>query len=267
MQRNNNHLSVIDANAQIGKGTDIGPFCVIEADVQIGEGCKIGPHVTICNGARLGNGVQVFPGAVISAIPQDLKYKGEITTTHIGDGTIVREYCTINRGTAALGHTVIGKNCLLMAYVHIAHDCVVGNNCVLANNVTLAGHISIDDFATVGGLVAVHQFVRIGRHTMVGGGSLVRKDIPPFVIASREPLSYAGVNKIGLARRGWERDDVHAIESIYRVLFVQGHSIPKALELIELELPDSNTKHEITSFVKTATRGILKGFKTLAEEN
>jgi UDP-N-acetylglucosamine acyltransferase len=261
-----NNLSSIHPEAQIGVGTEVGPFCVIEADVQIGAGCKIGPHVTIMNGARIGSNVQIFPGAVISAVPQDLKYKGEYTLTHIGDNSIIREYCTINRGTQALGYTVVGKNCLLMAYVHVAHDCVIGNNCVLANNVTLAGHINIDDYATVGGLVAVHQFVRIGRHTMVGGGSLVRKDIPPFVIASREPLSYAGVNRVGLTRRGWDREEVHAIEDIYRLLFVQGHSVPKALQLIENEIPESSTKQEITTFVKSATRGILKGFRTLEEE-
>jgi UDP-N-acetylglucosamine acyltransferase len=258
-----NSMRVIHPKAQIGGGTEIGPFVVIEEDVIIGQNCQISPHVTIMNGARIGDGVKIFPGAVISAIPQDLKYRGEPTLTFIGDNTTVREYCTLNRGTNALGHTKIGKNCLLMAYVHIAHDCVVGNHCVLANNVTLAGHITIDDFATVGGLVAVHQFVRIGRNTMIGGGSLVRKDVPPFIIAAREPLSYAGINRIGLSRRGFSRDEMHDIEDIYRILFVRGYSVPKAMSYIETDISNSALKTEILTFIDGASRGILRGFRSI----
>ena len=260
---NTNGLRVIDPNAKIGQNTEIGPFTVIEGDVEIGDNCWIGNNVTILNGARIGNNVKVFPGAVVSAIPQDLKYKGENTTLVIGDNTIIRECCTLNRGTSAEDTTVIGKNCLLMAYVHVAHDCLIGDGCILANNTTLAGHIKIDNYARLGGMTAVHQFVRIGSNVMIGGGSLVRKDVPPYVVAAREPLSYAGINRVGLRRAGFDHKKLHHIEDIYRVLFVRGLSVRKALQLIEENIEESPIRNEIVTFVKNADRGLMKGFRSL----
>lgn len=259
-----NSLRDIHPNAKIGQNVTIGPFTVIEADVVIGDNCWIGSNVNILNGARIGEGCRIFPGAVVSAIPQDLKYRGENTTLIIGNNVTVRECCTLNRGTSAANTTIIGDDCLLMAYVHVAHDCVIADRCVLANNVTLAGHIDIGYQATLGGMVAVHQFVRIGEHSMVGGGSLVRKDVPPFVTAAREPLSYAGINSIGLRRRGFSKEEMHHIEDIYRVLFVRGLSVRKALGIIEDEIVPSVHRERILDFVRTAKRGLMKGFRTMS---
>ena len=252
----------IHPGAKIGNNVHIGPFTVIEENVVIGDNCRIGSNVHIFNGARIGDGVQIFPFSSISATPQSMKREEEKAILEIGNGTLIRESCTINRGNPLFGgKTTIGENCLLMAYVHVAHDCHVGNNCVLANNVTLAGHIEVGKYATLGGLVAVHQFVRIGEQVMIGGGSLVRKDVPPYVTAAREPLSYAGINSIGLRRRGFSTSDMHHIEDIYRVLFVRGYSTKKALEIIEHELPQSEYSQQITSFIRNAKRGLVKGFR------
>ncbi|MBK6932716.1 MAG: acyl-ACP--UDP-N-acetylglucosamine O-acyltransferase [Saprospirales bacterium] len=256
-------LTVIHPKAQIGENVIIGPFTVIEEDVVIGNNCWIGNNVTILNGARIGENCKIFPGAVVSAIPQDLKYKGEPTTLEIGNNVIVRECCTLNRGTIEAGRTVIGDGCLLMAYVHVAHDCVIGRGCILANNVTLAGHIEIDNFARLGGMVAVHQFVRIGGHVMIGGGSLVRKDVPPYVMAAREPLSYAGINRVGLHRAKFSREDTHHIEDIYRILFVRGLSTNQAIKSIQAEIKPSPYREEIVGFVREAKRGLMKGFRSL----
>jgi UDP-N-acetylglucosamine acyltransferase len=259
-----NNLSVIDPKAKIGKDVKVDAFVTIYGDVEIGEGTWIGPNVTIFDGARIGKNCKIFPGAVISAVPQDLKYEGENTTTIIGDNTTLREYVTINRGTKAAGKTVVGSNCLIMAYVHVAHDCVVGNNVILANGVTLAGHITIHDFAIIGGLSAVHQFVEIGGHVMISGGSLVRKDVPPFTKAAREPLTYNGINSIGLKRRGYSDDKIREIQNIYRLVYLQGHSTTKAINMVEEQFPDTDEKNEIVNFIKASSRGIIKGV-TLSE--
>jgi UDP-N-acetylglucosamine acyltransferase len=258
-----NGLRVIHPNAKIGQNVTIGPFTLIEEDVVIGDNCWIGNNVSILNGARIGDNCRIFPGAVVSAIPQDLKYKGESTTLQIGNNVIIRECCTLNRGTSAANTTFIGDNCLLMAYVHVAHDCMIAENCILANNVTLAGHIEIDKYARLGGMVAVHQFVRIGEQTMIGGGSLVRKDVPPFVMAAREPLSYAGINSVGLRRAGFTGEEMHHIEDIYRVLFVRGLSTRKALSIIEEEVMPSVYRTQILEFVRDAKRGLMKGFRAM----
>lgn len=258
-----NGLKDIHAKAQIGKNVTIGSFTTIEEDVVIGDGCRIGSNVHIFNGARIGQDCQIFPGASISAAPQTKQLLEENAYLEIGNGTIIRECCTLNRGNLKFGgSTVIGENCLLMAYVHVAHDCHIGDDSILANNVTLAGHIEVGKWATLGGMVAVHQFVRIGEQTMIGGGSLVRKDVPPFVTAAREPLSYAGINTIGLKRRGFSKEDMHHIEDIYRLLFVKGLSINKALKTIEKEIPTSDYRVQIATFVREAKRGIMKGFRT-----
>ncbi|MCB0524653.1 MAG: acyl-ACP--UDP-N-acetylglucosamine O-acyltransferase [Lewinellaceae bacterium] len=257
-----NGLRDIHPKANIGKNVSIGSFTTIEEDVVIGDGCKIGSNVHIFNGARIGENCEIFPGASISAAPQTKVTMEEAATLEIGNGTIIRECCTLNRGNLKFGgKTTIGENCLLMAYVHIAHDCHIGHDSILANNVTLAGHIEVGSWATLGGMVAVHQFVRIGEQTMIGGGSLVRKDVPPFITVAREPLSYAGINSIGLKRRGFSLEEMHHIEDVYRVLFVKGYSVNKALNIIESDYP-SNYSEQISTFVKNAKRGLVKGFRT-----
>ena len=253
-------LTAINSGAKIGKDVKIDPFVTIHDNVVIGDGTWIGSNVTIMPGARIGKNCKIFPGAVISAIPQDLKFADEDTTAEIGDNTTIREFVTINRGTKALNKTVVGSDCLLMAYVHVAHDCVVGNHCILANGVTLAGHIVIDDFAIIGGLSAVHQFVHIGSHVMISGGSLVRKDVPPYTKSAREPLSYVGINSVGLRRRGYTDEQVGRIQEIYRILFTKGYSSSKAVQIIESELQPSKERDEIMEFVKTSTRGIMRGY-------
>lgn len=256
---NQNFVS-IHPGASIGKNVKIDPFTMIHDDVVIGDDSWIGSNVTIFPGARIGKNCKIFPGAVISAVPQDLKFTGEITTAEIGENTTIREFVTINRGTKALGKTVIGKNNLLMAYVHIAHDCVVGNHCILANGVTLAGHITIEDFAIIGGLSAVHQFVHVGSHVMISGGSLVRKDVPPFVKAAHEPLSYVGINAVGLRRRGFSPEKIAEIQDIYRLFFVKGLSNSHAMEVIEKEIQPSEEKNQILTFIRQSTRGLMKGY-------
>jgi len=259
-----NGLRAISPKAKIGQNVQIGPFTYIEDDVVIGDNCVIANNVSILNGARIGDNCRIFPGAVISAVPQDLKYQGEQTLVEVGNNVIIRECCTLNRGTTAANRTAVGDNTLLMAYVHIAHDCIIGRNCILANNATLAGHIEIDDYARIGGMVAVHQFVRIGGNVMVGGGSLVRKDVPPYVMAAREPLSYAGVNRVGLRRAGFSREEIHHLEDIYRILFVRGLSVRRALETIENEIEPSKYRDQIVTFVRGANRGLMKGFRALS---
>ena len=247
--------------AQIGEGVEIGSFTSISADVVIGEGTWIGPNVTIMDGARIGKNCRIFPGSVISAIPQDLKFGGEITTTEIGNNVTIRECCTINRGTVANQKTIIGDNCLIMAYVHVAHDCILGKNVILANSVNMAGHVEIDDYAIISGMTAIHQFVKIGAHVMISGGSLVRKDVPPYVKAAREPLSYVGVNTIGLSRRGFSNEDINEIQKIYRILFIRGKNTSQALSDIQEQCSESPYKRQILNFIEKADRGIMKGYQ------
>jgi UDP-N-acetylglucosamine acyltransferase len=264
-------LSIVHSDAQIGENVTIGPFTTIEKDVVIGDNTWIGPNVTIFNGARLGKNVQVFPGAVVAGIPQDLKFNGETTTAEVGDFSVIREMVTINRGTAAAGATRIGKHCLIMAYAHVAHDCVLGDRVVLANNVNLAGHVEIEDWAILEGLVAVQQFCRVGAHSFIAGGSLVRKHVPPFVKAAREPLSYVGVNSIGLQRRNFASEQIHQIHDIYRILFVSGYRMSKAIEVIEQNIPPSPERDLILDFVHKQPE-IMRGLrhmngKTVHDEN
>jgi UDP-N-acetylglucosamine acyltransferase len=255
-------LANVHPEAKIGDQVTIEPFATVQKNVVIGDGCWIGPNAVIWEGARLGKKVKVFPGASISAVPQDLKFAGEETETFIGDNTVIREFVTISRGTSDKYKTVVGSNCLLMAYVHIAHDCFVGNNCILANAVQLAGHVQIDDWAIIGGSSAVHQFVRVGAHVMVSGGSLVRKDIPPYTKAAREPLTYCGINTIGLRRRSFDGDKINEIQEIYRYIFLKGLNNSKALDLVEKELPSSPERDYVVNFIRSSERGIMKGFST-----
>lgn len=259
-------LTNIHPDAKIGDNVTIEPFATVQKDVVIGDGSWIGPNTTIMNGARIGKNCQIFPGAVISGIPQDLKFKGEVTTAEVGDNTTIRECVTLNRGTIDKYKTVIGANCLIMAYAHIGHDCIIGNNCILGNTVQLAGHVVIDEYAIFGGACAVQQFAKVGAHAYIGGGSLVRKDVPPFTKAAREPLAYAGINAVGLRRRGYTSETINEIQEIYRYIFLKGLNNSKALDLIEQELPATTEREYIVNFIRQSERGIMKGFTTSSAE-
>jgi UDP-N-acetylglucosamine acyltransferase len=251
-------LAHIHPNAQIGANVTIDPFAVIHDDVVIGDGTHVMSHVTVFPCSRIGKYCKIFPGAVIGAVPQDLKYKGEYTLAEIGDNTTIRECVTVHRGTTDKNTTKVGSNCLIMAYAHVAHDCIVGNNVILANSVQLAGHVTVDDFAIIGGMSAAHQFTHIGRHTYIAGMSAIRKDVPPFVKAAREPLSYVGINNVGLSRRGYNKETIEEIFKLYHILFVEKHIVSKAVELIESMLPSTETRDEILGFIKKSEIGIIK---------
>lgn len=253
-------LAYVHPEANVADNVVIEPFVSIDKDVIIGEGTRIGSSVTIMPGVRIGKNCRIFPGAVLGAIPQDLKFRGEYSTVEIGDNTTIREFVTINRGTAAKGKTIVGSNCLLMAYVHVAHDCVVGNNVILVNNTQLAGEVIVDDYAILAGMVAVHQFVHVGSHVMIAGGSLVRKDVPPFIKAGREPLSYVGINSIGLRRRNFTNEKIREVQEIYRYIYQKGLNISQAVEIIEAEMPASPERDEVLLFIKDSKRGIIRGY-------
>jgi len=253
-------LAYVHPEAIIAENVLIEPFVSIDKDVIIGEGTRIGSSATIMSGVRIGKNCRIFPGAVIGAAPQDLKFKGEYSIVEIGDNTTIREFVTINRGTIAKGKTVVGSNCLLMAYVHVAHDCVVGNNVILVNNTQLAGEVVVDDWAIIGGMSAIHQFVRVGSHVMISGGSLVRKDVPPFIKAGREPLAYVGINSIGLRRRDFNNEKIREVQEIYRYIYQKGLNISQAVEIIEAEMPASTERDEVLLFIKDSKRGIIRGY-------
>jgi len=252
-------LSSVHPEARIAMGATVEAFTSISQDVEIGEGTWIGPHVTIFDGARIGKNCKVFPGAVISAIPQDKKYNGETTFVEIGDDTVIRECVTVNKGTNSFGKTIIGNQCLLMAYSHVAHDCRLGNNVILVNSVGLAGEIEIGDYAILSGMVLVHQFVRIGAHTMIQGGAKVGKDVPPFVTAGRDPIRFEGINLVGLRRRGFSEELIEEIHEIYRYIYQKGYNTSQALEHIEHDLAGNGERDMIISFIRESRRGIIKG--------
>jgi UDP-N-acetylglucosamine acyltransferase len=256
----NQPLAYVHPGAKIAKNVVIEPFTTIHNNVTIGEGTWIGSNVTIMEGARIGKNCNIFPGAVISAAPQDLKYNDEDTTVEIGDNVTIRECVTINRGTSDKMKTVVGNNCLIMAYCHIAHDCFVGDNCIFSNNTTLAGHITVGDNVVLAGMVAVHQFCSIGNHAFVTGGTLVRKDVPPFVKAAREPISYVGINSVGLRRRGYDIEKIREIQNIYRILYQGKNNNTQAAAVIEAEMEASSERDEILMFIKNSKRGIMKGY-------
>jgi len=255
------NLAHIDTRAKLGSNVVVEPFTNIYENVEIGEGTWIGSNVTIFPGARIGKNCKIFPGAVISAIPQDLKFDGEETFVMIGDHSTIRECVTINRGTVDKHKTVVGKNCLIMAYVHLAHDVFIGNNVIIANGVQIAGHVHVEDNARIGGLSAVHQFVKIGRHVMIEGGSMVSKDIPPFVKVGRYPISYEGVNSIGLRRSGFDVEKINEIQDIYRILFVHNSNVSKAIKIVEADMHITTERDEILGFIKSSERGVMKGFQ------
>lgn len=257
----NQPLAYVHPSAKIAPSVVIEPFTTIHKNVVIEEGTWIGSNVTIMEGARIGKNCRIFPGAVISAIPQDLKFEGEDSTVEIGPNVTIREFVTVNRGTKALGKTIIGANTLVMATAHVAHDCVIGENCIIVNGVLLAGHVEISDWAIIGGLSAVQQFTKIGTHAFVGGGSLVRKDVPPFVKAAKEPISYAGINSIGLRRRGYSNEEINEIQNIYRILFQKNYNVSQALAIIETEFEATQDRDEILTFIRSSQTGIMKGFR------
>lgn len=263
----NQPLASIHPDAIIGQNVTIGPFTTIYGDVEIGEGTWIGNNVTIMDGARIGKNCRIFPGAVISAIPQDLKFRGEKTTAEIGDNTTVRECATINRGTASKGKTVVGSNCLLMAYMHVAHDCFVGNYVIIGNGTQLAGEVEIDDHAILSAHVLVHQFTRIGQHVIISGGSHVLKDVPPFVKAAREPLCYMGLNVVGLRRRTFSSEKIQEIQTIYRHIYQSSMNHREAVGYIEENMPSTPERDMIVDFVKSSRRGIMRGPNSGVEED
>ena len=246
--------------AKLASSVVIDPFVTIDAAVEIGEGTRIGSNVTIMEGARIGRNCTIFPGAVIGAVPQDLKFKGEKTLAIIGDNTTIRECVTVNRGTAAKDKTVVGSNTLIMAYCHVAHDCVVGDNVIMSNATQLAGEVVVDNFAVIGGGTLVDQYGHIGPHGMVQAGALINKDIPPYVKAARDPISYVGVNSIGLRRRNFTNEQINEIQDIYRYLYLSGLNVSDAVERIEAELPATKERDEIILFIRNSKRGILRGY-------
>lgn len=249
----------VSSKAQIGKNVTIEAFATVYDDVIIGDNTHIHPNAIIYPDTTIGSDCQIFPGALVGIVSQDLKYKGEKAKTVIGNNTIIREYATIHKGTADRMTTSIGNNCLIMAYAHIAHDCIIGNNVILANYVGLAGHVTIQDFVIIEGYAAIQQFVIVGEHSFLAATSKVRKNVPPYIRVAREPLQYIGVNTVGLSRRGFDKETINQIEDIYRLMFVRGHNVTNALELIEQEIPSSDVKKQIVDFIKNSTDGIVKG--------
>jgi UDP-N-acetylglucosamine acyltransferase len=252
-------LAQVSPEAKIGEGVIIEAFSTVYENVVIGAGTRIHPNVTIYPGARIGENCEIFPGAVISVIPQDLKFDGEDTTVEIGDRTVIRECVTIHRGTKDKWKTTIGNDCLLMTYVHIAHDCQIGNNVILASYTGLSGHCIVDDYAILEGRVGSQQFIRVGAHAFVAGASLVRKSVPPFIKCAREPLTFAGVNSIGLRRRGYSDEDVKEIEDIYRMLYVQNANMTKGIEQVKASFPETKIRAIIIDFIESQDKGVIKG--------
>lgn len=252
-------LAYIHPHAEIGENVIIEPFSYVEDNVVIGDNTRIMPHACIMSGARIGKNCTIFPNAVIAGIPQDLKFKNEESTAIIGDNTTIRECVTVSRGTESRGQTVVGNNCLLMAYSHVAHDCILKDNVIIGNTVQLAGEVEIDDYAILSGGTLVHQFTKIGKHTMIQGGTRLGKDIPPFTIAGREPVSYVGLNVVGLRRRGFASEQINAIQEVYRLLYLSGYNISQGLEKIESELAETPERDEIVSFVRASSRGVVRG--------
>ena len=248
----------ISPEARIGNNVQIDSFTRIHDDVEIGDNCVIHSNVTIFPGARIGDGVTLFPGAVIAGVPQDLKFRGEKTYAYIGNGTSIHECATVNRGTASTGKTIVGENCLIMAYCHVAHDCVLGNRVIMSNASQIAGEVHIDDAAVIGGGSLIHQFCHLGRNIMLQGGALVNKDIPPFVKAAREPISYVGLNTIGMHRNGFSDEDIAAIAEVYRYLYLSDLNVTNAVKLIREKLPESTLRDEIVYFIENSQRGVIR---------
>lgn len=249
--------AIVSPKAKIGNNVSVGPFSIIEDDVEIGEDCKIGPQVCIYNGARIGNRVKIYQSASIAHRPQDLKFGGEPSQFYVGDDCTIHEFVTLHRGTKETGFSRIGKNCLLMAYAHVAHDTVVGDNCILANGVQVAGHVEIEDYVIIGGLTPVHQFCKVGAHSMIGGGFRITQDVPPFILAASEPLRYTGLNIIGLRRRGFKLEDIESLKKSYNYIYSHSLNVSQAKELILNELGENQHVQMIISFLNKSKRGLV----------
>lgn len=255
---NNIHpTAIVSGKARLGDNITIDPYAIIEDDVEIGNDCEIGPHAVIYNGARIADRVQIKQGAAVSNVPQDLKYDGEEAYFYVGEDTIIREFATLHRGTKETGFSRVGKNCLLMAFCHIAHDVVVGDNCVIANSCLLAGHAVVEDYVIIGGITPVHQFCKVGQHSMIGGGFRIVKDVPPYILAGSEPLKYAGVNSIGLNRRGFSSDDIMTLKKTYTLLYNSGLNFSDAIKKIAEEFGEHNLVQNVVEFIKKSDRGII----------
>ncbi len=253
------NLAFVHPEAKLGENIIVEPFAFVDRNTEIGDGTHLMSHSTILNGARIGKNCTIFPHATIAGVPQDLKFQGEDTTAEVGDNTIVRECATVNRGTASRGKTVVGNDCLIMAYSHVAHDCILRNNIILGNATQLAGEVEIDDYAIISGGTLIHQFTRIGAHAMIQGGSKIPKDIPPFVLVGREPIVFMGLNVVGLRRRGFTSEQINSMQEIYRYIYQTGNNVSQATGKIEKELPETNERNHILEFIRSSTRGIVRG--------
>lgn len=253
-------LASIHPNAKLGSNVTIEPFAVIQDNVTVGDDSHIMSHAVLMPFSRIGKGCRIFPGAVIGAIPQDLKFIGEETTAEIGDNTSIRECVTVNRGTVDKWKTIVGKNCLLMAYSHVAHDCILGDNVILGNSVQLAGHVEVGDYAIISGLSGARQFTRIGAHTYIAGHTVIRKDVPPYIKAAREPMSYMGLNIVGLQRRNFLPEQIQTISEIYHILFIQNRSTSTAIKIINEKMPKGELRDEVLQFIESSKNGIIKGY-------
>ncbi|NIV12348.1 MAG: acyl-ACP--UDP-N-acetylglucosamine O-acyltransferase [Aliifodinibius sp.] len=251
--------AIVDSKAELGNNVEVGPFTILEGNVMIDEGCRLQSHVLIASGTRLGKNIFVGKGAVLGTEPQDLKFKNEKTYLEVGDNTVIREFATLNRGTSYSYKTVVGKNCFLMAYMHIAHDCVIGNNVIISNAVNMAGHVVIEDYAAVGGLTAIHQFVRLGQHSFIGGGLRIPRDVPPYILAMGEPLQYGGTNYVGLSRRGFDEEVILEIKRAYKLIYKSNFTIREAVAKIEETLKPLPEIKNIVEFLKKSERGLIRG--------
>ena len=249
--------AIVNKDAQIGNNVTISPFSIIEDDVLIDDGTEIGANVYIASGTKIGKNCKIFHNAVLGTIPQDLKFENEKTTLEIGDGTIIREFCSLNRGTKHSGKTEVGKNCFLMMYVHIAHDCQIGNNVIIANATNMAGHVEIHDYANISGLCPIHQFVKIGKHSFIGGGYRVPKDVPPYILASGEPLGYISPNIVGLTRRGFSKEVISRLKETYRIIYKMNLNVSQAVQKIKSDLEIIPEIKDVLDFIEKSERGII----------
>ena len=250
--------AIVSPKAKIGNNVEVGPYAIIHDDVEIGDGTTIGAGAGIYNGARIGANVKIFQNASVANLPQDLKFDGGATYLYIGDNSVIREFAALHRGTHATGKTSIGKNCLIMAYAHVAHDCHVGDNCILSNGVQIAGHVGIEETVIIGGLSAIHQFCTIAKHCMIGGGSMINTDVPPFIMTSGYPARYMGLNIVGLRRRGFSNETIEAIKESYRIYYQSGLTPATAKEKIGEKFPNDSNVKDILAFMEKSTRGIIR---------
>lgn len=258
MAENIHSTAIVSPKAKLGKNIIVDPFAIIQDNVEIGDDCYIGPSAIIYDGARIGNRVKIYQSAAVSNVPQDLKFANEETYFYIGDDTTIREFATLHRGTIETGFSKIGNNCLIMAYTHVAHDVVIGNNCIIANGAQFAGHVTVEDYATIGGFALVHQFEKVGQYSMVGAGFRVMKDIPPYILTTNEPLRFAGLNVIGLRRRGFSNQDIATLKNAYEILYSSGMNVSQAVVKLKEEYPDHPLVKNIITFINGSSRGIVR---------